>query len=373
MQGVPPEAAIAASTPQAQTGTNDDDGLSDGSIAGIVVGSVAGVMLLLLAAAMCVHRRRRHSGSYDTTRLEIDDKGNDSATDNKGKLPTDLNNVSVYMPPQASSQAPSSLSPVMVSRSPSVSEADMRRTSVDSVYAKATSHPGVPLRGYSHVIDIDAASRSRKASRDETIDMDTMSRSQRSARDTEKVALLTDTSGREPVQEVPVQRPSTQLRANLAAADIDGSGAAGGVELPPSTHENGVMEDLNNRPDTPQTPPPTAEPDMVTIRWPGSDAKEVLVVTSADNWQMRHELQKMCVGVVARLSDNDRCWRRHFNTSIFFPQPRYRPDGSFETQLKLPTGQYEYKFVVDGQWTHLQDAPQVSNGFGSFNNVISSP
>jgi 1,4-alpha-glucan branching enzyme len=45
--------------------------------------------------------------------------------------------------------------------------------------------------------------------------------------------------------------------------------------------------------------------------------------------------------------------------------------GLWEKRLLLPPGRYEYKFVVDGNWTHDPDAREnVSNAFGSLNSVV---
>jgi 1,4-alpha-glucan branching enzyme len=48
------------------------------------------------------------------------------------------------------------------------------------------------------------------------------------------------------------------------------------------------------------------------------------------------------------------------------------PDaGLWEKRLVLPPGRYEYKFVVDGNWTHDPDAREnVSNLYGSLNSVV---
>jgi 1,4-alpha-glucan branching enzyme len=57
-------------------------------------------------------------------------------------------------------------------------------------------------------------------------------------------------------------------------------------------------------------------------------------------------------------------------------QPRSAPmtkrrGGKWSTELLLPPGQYEYRFVVDGQW---QDDPMaarfVANSFGGLNCVV---
>jgi 1,4-alpha-glucan branching enzyme len=48
------------------------------------------------------------------------------------------------------------------------------------------------------------------------------------------------------------------------------------------------------------------------------------------------------------------------------------PDaGLWEKRLTLPPGRYEYKFVVNGNWTHDPDAREnVANVYGSLNSVV---
>jgi 1,4-alpha-glucan branching enzyme len=48
--------------------------------------------------------------------------------------------------------------------------------------------------------------------------------------------------------------------------------------------------------------------------------------------------------------------------------------GCFRTKLALSPGEYQYKFVVDGQW-HADPAAtaQVPNEFGSMNSVVRVP
>ncbi len=47
-------------------------------------------------------------------------------------------------------------------------------------------------------------------------------------------------------------------------------------------------------------------------------------------------------------------------------------DGTFRARLRLPPGEYEYKFVVDGEWLNDPEAEaQRPNGFGDVNSVVS--
>ena len=46
-------------------------------------------------------------------------------------------------------------------------------------------------------------------------------------------------------------------------------------------------------------------------------------------------------------------------------------DGIWKTTLILPSGRYEFKFLVDGKWREAAKAePSVPNSFGTLNNVL---
>jgi 1,4-alpha-glucan branching enzyme len=46
-------------------------------------------------------------------------------------------------------------------------------------------------------------------------------------------------------------------------------------------------------------------------------------------------------------------------------------DGSFRAKLQLRPSEYQYKFIVDGQWMNDKDAmKQVPNRFGTTNSLI---
>jgi 1,4-alpha-glucan branching enzyme len=46
-------------------------------------------------------------------------------------------------------------------------------------------------------------------------------------------------------------------------------------------------------------------------------------------------------------------------------------DGWWTTELTLPAGCYEYRFVIDGRWTSNPQAPKfVRNPYGSFNSIL---
>lgn len=47
-------------------------------------------------------------------------------------------------------------------------------------------------------------------------------------------------------------------------------------------------------------------------------------------------------------------------------------DGSYRAKVELEPGQYQYKFVVDGEWCHDPSAEaQVTNQYGTLNSVVS--
>ncbi len=46
-------------------------------------------------------------------------------------------------------------------------------------------------------------------------------------------------------------------------------------------------------------------------------------------------------------------------------------DGIWKTTLILPSGRYEFKFLVDGKWREPSlSEPSVPNSFGTLNNVL---
>lgn len=49
-------------------------------------------------------------------------------------------------------------------------------------------------------------------------------------------------------------------------------------------------------------------------------------------------------------------------------------EGRWVKELALPPGRYEYRIIVDGQWTSdPAAAEQVSNSYGEFNSVLNVP
>ena len=51
--------------------------------------------------------------------------------------------------------------------------------------------------------------------------------------------------------------------------------------------------------------------------------------------------------------------------------PMLEENGLYSCTLELPTGEYEYKLVVDGEWMLDEDNPNfVSNDFGTLNSLL---
>jgi len=82
----------------------------------------------------------------------------------------------------------------------------------------------------------------------------------------------------------------------------------------------------------------------ITFSFESSDAKEVILMGDFNNWNpKKHPMKK---------DDN----------------------GKWTKAVLLPPGQYEYKFLVDGQWKEdPQNDRTCSNKFGSYNNVFNLP
>jgi 1,4-alpha-glucan branching enzyme len=50
---------------------------------------------------------------------------------------------------------------------------------------------------------------------------------------------------------------------------------------------------------------------------------------------------------------------------------RHDGKGSYATNLVLPPGRHEYKFVIDGEWQIDTENPEwIPNGLGSLNSII---
>ena len=50
---------------------------------------------------------------------------------------------------------------------------------------------------------------------------------------------------------------------------------------------------------------------------------------------------------------------------------RRQKDGGFVCEVPLPPGQYQYKFIVDGEWVLDRDnSTWTMNPYGTLNNVV---
>ena len=83
-----------------------------------------------------------------------------------------------------------------------------------------------------------------------------------------------------------------------------------------------------------------AEP--VTFRLQAPAAREVLLIGSFSAWQGRHALRRAA-------------------------------DGSWAVVLDVQPGRYEYFYLVDGRWTLNPQAPNLPDGLGGRNNVLTVP
>jgi len=44
--------------------------------------------------------------------------------------------------------------------------------------------------------------------------------------------------------------------------------------------------------------------------------------------------------------------------------------GTWAATLRLPPGEYQYRFIVDGEWRDDPEAPRVQNGLGGTNSLL---
>ena len=51
--------------------------------------------------------------------------------------------------------------------------------------------------------------------------------------------------------------------------------------------------------------------------------------------------------------------------------PMSSSTAAFVTIIELPVGTHEYKFVIDGSWTHDPTQPSTEDGLGGLSNTIS--
>jgi glycosidase len=92
----------------------------------------------------------------------------------------------------------------------------------------------------------------------------------------------------------------------------------------------------------PQAAFPLAEKETITFRISSPEAQKVFLAGTFNNWS----------DSALPMSDPDR-------------------DGTFEVALPLEPGTYQYKFVVDGQWTEDPGNPEKTpDGFGGSNSLL---
>lgn len=64
------------------------------------------------------------------------------------------------------------------------------------------------------------------------------------------------------------------------------------------------------------------------------------------------------------------CLVGEFNNWDPNTHPMVKKGGRFQKRLKLAPGEYQYKFIIDGEWRNDPKADQVPNEFGTTNNII---
>jgi hypothetical protein len=77
----------------------------------------------------------------------------------------------------------------------------------------------------------------------------------------------------------------------------------------------------------------------VRFRWKDPDASQVFLSTSLDNWTYRYSMVKVS-------------------------------QTTHEVIISMPSGKYEYKFIVDHVWKHSNSSPKIKNVFDTFNNTL---
>jgi hypothetical protein len=139
----------------------------------------------------------------------------------------------------------------------------------------------------------------------------------------------------------------TNLESRNSTAGL-GRGGIETVEAPPKPKE--TPENANGKVNPqPQIQPvserfPVLEEQEITLTFLAPEAKEVNVAGNFNSWRPDATPLK--------------------NTG----------DGEWAVRLMLRSGQYEYRFLVDGQWNEDPGASQrVTNPYGGFNSVLLVP
>ena len=103
-----------------------------------------------------------------------------------------------------------------------------------------------------------------------------------------------------------------------------------------------------------ESPPPSIQP--VAERFPALEEQEVILTTLAPEAREVH--------VAGNFND----WRPEATPM------KNTGEGNWAVRLMLRAGQYEYRFIVDGQWREDAQASQrVPNPHGGFNSVLMVP
>jgi 1,4-alpha-glucan branching enzyme len=84
----------------------------------------------------------------------------------------------------------------------------------------------------------------------------------------------------------------------------------------------------------------------VTFSFKSTEARKVILIGDFNNWNpQKHPMKKKW---------NEMWW-----------------NGTWEKTVMLPPGQYEYKFLVDGEWTiDPQNIQTSQNDFGALNSIL---
>lgn len=105
-------------------------------------------------------------------------------------------------------------------------------------------------------------------------------------------------------------------------------------------------------------------PTMITWSY---DGKEVAVEGSWDDWKTRLKLMYSTYNLVTC-----KLWLatwEHFFT-LFFRMPLQRSGKDFTIMKVLPSGVYQYRFIVDGQWRYSPDMPWTQDDAGNAYNIL---
>lgn len=104
-------------------------------------------------------------------------------------------------------------------------------------------------------------------------------------------------------------------------------------------------------------------PTMITWSY---DGKEVAVEGSWDNWRTR--FQKLIAFLFHSL--NSTCATPNIPFTLLIRMPLQRSGKDFTIMKVLPSGVYQYRFIVDGQWRYAPEFPWAQDEAGNTYNVL---